>query len=67
MLEGCTALVMAGGVDVLGSRWVLEIHADEISTPVQSYASVLRLLVAAAIVAASDEVVPNDQPAPTEP
>ncbi len=51
-LEGCRALVMAGGGDGAGSRWVLEIHADDLGVPVASYAQVLRLLVAAALVAA---------------
>ena len=53
-LEGCEALVMCGGVDAWGSRWVIEMHVDDLSSPMTSFVPALRVLVALAIVEAGE-------------
>jgi diguanylate cyclase (GGDEF)-like protein len=49
MLGGLSEMVMSGGSDANGDRWVVEICGDELSAPVRSYASVLRAGVAIAL------------------
>jgi diguanylate cyclase (GGDEF)-like protein len=49
MLGGLSEMVMCGGADPDGDRWVLEICADELSAPVRPYTSVLRAGVALAL------------------
>lgn len=46
---GATGLVAAGGPEPGGSRWLVEVFTDAHSRPVQALATVLRLLVLAAL------------------
>ena len=58
--EGCDALVMCGGIDGVGGRWVMEMHVDDLSTPMPAFVPALRLLVALAIVEAEPRVAPAE-------
>jgi hypothetical protein len=49
VLAGLSEMVMSGGADPDGRRWLVEVLADELSSPVRPYASVLRAGAALAL------------------
>ena len=49
MLAGVSELVMSGGADPDGARWLVEVLGDELSATVRPYAAVLRACVAVAL------------------
>jgi diguanylate cyclase (GGDEF)-like protein len=49
MLAGQSEMLMAGGQDVDGDHWVVEVLGDDLSAPVRPYAAVLRAGVALAL------------------
>jgi diguanylate cyclase (GGDEF)-like protein len=49
VLAGLSEMVMSGGADPDGRRWLVEVLGDELSSPVRPYASVLRAGAALAL------------------
>jgi hypothetical protein len=52
---GYTALVMAGGTDLSGDGWLVEVYVDDIAGDVSSLAGALRALVAVALLPAPQQ------------
>lgn len=57
---GFVEMVMAGGQDASGDRWLVELFADELSVPVTDYALALRAGVAMALAGGSAVTVLPD-------